>query len=847
LYSLVPAATGGNIDRRPTSIVLEFEVDDAAARLADVVDEQPQHGQLAALDGLHDAVPAAVHAVHVGALLEQQVEHVHVPVALVAPHRLDQRQVLAGRVDVGPRVLDQEPHHVLVALADRRGQGREDAAAPVLDAHARLEQQLDALELVRHDRHLQHAPEGARVAQYPEQLLQDVRVPDRHVHRPPLAAHAGVRAAAKQRVHHVGLVLPDGSRQRRAALGAAVVGPRQRVRVADRHGRLADAWGRRKVTASLDQPGEVVLCAEVRHALEAGVLCRRQVGVCPRGQHHVEKILAVVADRRAQRRPHAILAGVDVDAGREQDADGVGVVDGRGQLQHAGGLFGVCAARQEDLEAGGLGGGWPQHVLWPREVWRRDHVDPAAVGDGLEEGGLALAALGVGVCAVLEQQLHQPERGVAAADRRDERSVALGELQVDIGAVGEQQLGQLRALLGDGYAQGQPRAGDVGAREVWVGAVFEEQLRPLEEGDLDGVQEWGDTVRVGRVGIRTEAEQQTDSLEVAIEYRFPEDVDVVGVRVGGDAAVEELLDDLVLLGLDGTGKGSPQVGIVGGGDVSWLPAGHLLGVGADSNGLDGTAQVQAFQIVEQRVCVCQAWRGTVVLYQRPRMVRIAFEAEVQLWCRPAVLLADLFKRPRLFEVGGGSAPSHAVQGSSQAYVARAGGIIRRHAAQGPLEHEGAHPQGIPRLAEGVPHARDGLVGKHHAPALAKLAAHAAVLVAQELAHHLVQDDKVGVCLLELCVELLDHVLGEVLAGAEALGQPGLDGPEDPAYVEKVLGQVLEAKGWVLDGAEEVEHPHGYGVALQSCLCAKLEQSMSARVFHHGDVCAAGSVNKVPVL
>ncbi|TLS24314.1 hypothetical protein PpBr36_08928 [Pyricularia pennisetigena] len=638
------ATAGSNIDGRTASVVFELEVDDGAAgRLADMVDQQPQHGQLATLDGLHDAVPAAVHAVDVGALVEQQVEDVHVAVALVAPHGLDQRQVLAGRVDVGAGVLDQEPHHLLVALADGRGERGEDAAPPVLDAHARGEQQLDALELVRHHGHLQHAPEGARVAQHRQQLLQDVRVAHGHVHRPPLPAHAGVRPAPQQRVHHVGLVLPDGRRQRRAALGAAVVGvrpllgqqPRQRVRVADRHGRLADPGRRREVPARLDQPRQVVLGAEVRHALEAGVLGRGEVGVGARGQHHVEEVPAVVADRRAQRRPHAVLAGVDVDAGREQDPDRLGVVDGRRELQHAGRLFGVRAARQQQLEAGRLGRRRPQHVLRPREVWvgavvqqGRHDVDAAAVGDGLEQRRLALAALGVGVGPVLEQQLHQPQGRVAAADRRDERRAAPRELHVDVGPVGEQQLGQLGSLLGDGYAQRQLRARDVGAGEVRVGAVFEQQLRPLEEADLDGIEERRDAVRVCRVGVRPEAEEEPDGLEVAVEYRLPEDVHVFRVGVWGNAAVEELLDDLVLLRLDGPCESTPQVGVVGRGGVSRLPAGHLLRVRVDPNGLDGAAQVQAFQIVKQRIRIRQARRNIVVLHQRPGTVRAVFEAEI---------------------------------------------------------------------------------------------------------------------------------------------------------------------------------------------------------------------------
>lgn len=84
-----------------------------------------------------------------------------------------------------------------MGLANRRGQRREDTAVAVLDADARAQQQLDALELVGHDGHLHDALESAGLGQGREQPLQDRGLLDRHADGPVLASDVGVRAAGE--------------------------------------------------------------------------------------------------------------------------------------------------------------------------------------------------------------------------------------------------------------------------------------------------------------------------------------------------------------------------------------------------------------------------------------------------------------------------------------------------------------------------------------------------------------------------------------------------------------------------------------------------------------------------
>lgn len=97
------------------------------------------------------------------------------------------------------KTYQQVPHDLDVALADGRGEGREDAAVAVLDADAGAQQQLDALELVRHDGHLHDALEGAGLGQRREEPLQDRRLLDRHADRPVLASDVGVGAAGEEK------------------------------------------------------------------------------------------------------------------------------------------------------------------------------------------------------------------------------------------------------------------------------------------------------------------------------------------------------------------------------------------------------------------------------------------------------------------------------------------------------------------------------------------------------------------------------------------------------------------------------------------------------------------------
>ncbi|GJC98617.1 uncharacterized protein LOC107566375 [Colletotrichum higginsianum] len=590
---LLPAAAGGDLHDGAAGVVPGLEVD-AARR-----DEQLEQLGVAVLDGLHDGVPPAVELEH--------LEDVRV-VAAAPAHRLDDGQVLAGGVDVGAALLDEEARHLLVVLADGGRQGREDAAVLVLDRDARREEQLDALDLVRDDGALHEALEGARVGDGGEQLLEDGRVLDGHDDGPVGAADAGVGAVGEELVEHLGAVLADGRRQRRVAVLAAVVGadalveePHEGLGVVDAHGRLDDALGVVEVVAGGDEAREEV-GAEVGDALEGRVLGRVEVRVGAVLEQQLEDVGAVVADRRAERRVDAVLLGVGAHAGRQQHADRLDVVDAHGQLHVPRRLLAVGAAGEEDLEAGGLVGGGPEHVLGAREVRVRAVVEQGAEQvdagghDGLEERRLALPVLDVGVGAVVEHEVDEL-LGRRLVHGRDEHRVAVGHDVVRVAAVGEQQVDEVDLDVDDGDGQRGllRRAG----RQVRVGAVLEQRPRHLERVHLDGGEERRDAVLVGRVGVGPEQQKQPDALGVLAEDRVDEDV-LVGPRVGRHAAVQQLLHELVVLAVDGGDERRPE-GRVAAGVVPRRPARHRQRVGLEADHLGRDAVGDGLQLADERL------------------------------------------------------------------------------------------------------------------------------------------------------------------------------------------------------------------------------------------------------
>lgn len=148
---------------------------------------------------------------------------------------------------------------------------------------------------------------------------------------------------------------------------------------------------------------------------------------------------------------------------------------------------------------------------------------------------------------------------------------------------------------------------------------------------------------------------------------------------------------------------------------------------------------------------------------------------------------------------------HAIQSLGEAGIAAADRLICLAVAQRPLEHKGAHPQGITDLAQRLSHLADLLVGEHHAPAALDLAETALLFVFEKLEHHVVQDLEIVVGLAELGIELLNHVGRKLLVGSTGLSQAGLDGPEVTTNIEEALSKLAESMWLMLDSGEKLQH------------------------------------------
>lgn len=190
-HGLVPPMALHNFHDRPSRLIRLLQIHAVA-----LLHQDAQHVDVAILHRLQHGVPPAVHEVDVGAALKQQLQDLRV-VAAHAPDRLDDGQVLAGRVDVGTSLVDQVSHDVLVALADGAGEGREHAAVLVFDAEAGGEQEADAIELVGADGHFDDALEVLGVGYSGEELLQNVGPLDGQVDGPVLAADGWVGTTSK--------------------------------------------------------------------------------------------------------------------------------------------------------------------------------------------------------------------------------------------------------------------------------------------------------------------------------------------------------------------------------------------------------------------------------------------------------------------------------------------------------------------------------------------------------------------------------------------------------------------------------------------------------------------------
>ncbi|KAJ6447185.1 H/ACA ribonucleoprotein complex non-core subunit NAF1 [Purpureocillium lavendulum] len=874
---LFPAPRDGNLSDGAAELVLDAQVD--AGALAQLLED----AGVAALEGLHDAVPAAVDLVGVGAPVEEHVEDlVDAGGALLATAQgLDDGQVLAGGVDVGAALLDEEGDDVAVALADGGGEGREDAAVAVLDGDAGREQQLDRLELVGDDGALHDALEGARLGQHGEDAAQHLGAADGHADGPVLAAHVGVGAAAQQLVDELDAAVADGAREGRAAVGRLVVRvdalveqPAQRLGVVGRHGRLEDAAWRVEVGARGHERRQEVH-AVVRDALEGRVLAGRHVGVGAAAQQQLEDVAAVVADRRAQRRVHAVLLGVGVDASVEQDPDRLDAVDARRQLHDARRLLVVGAVAQHQLEAG--------RVVGVGAAVEQAADDVRAPGrDGLEERRLALAVLAVRVRARAEEHVDERLRRLLVY-RLDEERAAVRRRLPRVAAVHEQQVRETH-VVGDGrHRQGRLRVGP--ARQVRVRAVLEQRHGRREERVLDGRDEGADAVAVDLVGVAAVQQEEAERLAVVRHDGL-----VHGVRarprVGRDAPVQQLREQAVVLGADGADEGLVGVGLVRVHLASRAPAGHREGLALDVCDLaavevqelqarlgrlvkgaegrhrrDSPSLALLRQLREVDVAVEGARDGRVrvsrqraVLIYRRGMGKVAALAaqgrvvaqhggplHARMLClllgqgalrdagQPQLVDVGLVRcrarRPRI--LGGDAAGSLAseicaLEGRRQANVPDPQLALDLVGGDVPLEHVGAHLEVLANLDERRRELVEAAVAKH-APEAALHAAHGPLaLVVELLLYDLVKRAELAQRHAELLIQYGDHVQGGGLALAHGVGEAGFDQEQHLASVEEVVGEHVEAVREVLDEGGVLGHLLCHAVGRRRRVAAELQ-------------------------
>ncbi|KAI6764399.1 hypothetical protein HG530_008188 [Fusarium avenaceum] len=508
---------------------------------AGLLAEEAEDLLVAVLDGLHDTVPAAVHLVGVGAVLEEELEDL--AVAAVSAEGLDDGEMLTRGVDVGTALVDEVPHDVLAVLADGGCERGEDSTVLVLDGNSGGNEELDGLELVGHNGHLHDTLEGTGLSKDGEDALKHRRVANGHAYGPVLATN---------------------------------IGPGQCLNVVNTDSSLDNTLGGRKVCTSFNQ-GREELEAVVCDTLEGWVLAGGDVGVSLVGEEEVEDVGSVVTNGCAEGGVDTVLLKVGVNLGVEEHLDGLNVVDTDSKLHDTRGLLWVGAVGKENLQASALVGSRPKHVLGTRQVRvcamfekTGDDIDTRVL-DSLEQRGLSLATLAIGISAVVEDEVDELLGRLLVDGAAEEGLTGSGKL-VGVAAVDEEEVGEVD-LVGD--AGGSKGSLVVGAKgEAGISTVFEEGNGTGDESPLDGGEERCDTISIVAVGM-------------------------IRASVGRHATVQELLNELVVLAANGSYEGSLEVGCISTDGVSGVPSGHAEGIGLDSNNLGSAIEVKAGELFER--------------------------------------------------------------------------------------------------------------------------------------------------------------------------------------------------------------------------------------------------------
>ncbi|ROW08370.1 hypothetical protein VMCG_03265 [Cytospora schulzeri] len=766
--------------------------EDAAVLVLDRETRAQQETDALGLVGAHGHLHHALEGLGVGHGREELLED-RGPL-----HRHAEGPVLATDGGLGA-TAQEEVDHVGAVLADRRRQGRVALGRLGVGVDAVVEEVDEGVHVVVRDGLLDDAPGLGGVAAGLDDLREEVRV----------------RAVGEEEGDDVGAVVADGGAQRgvdAVLLGVGVdagleEGP-HRVDVVDARRELHDAGGHGELGAVRKEEleeGRVVAAGPER------VLGAREVGVGAPVEQELGEVEALDADGLDHgARALAVLA-VGVAAVVEQEVDdGLGrlAVDGPHQDRVVVGhdAVRVAAVHEEELHQVELP---VEHGQRQRRVAvrARAQVRVRAVLDehlgaleeahlgGLEEGRAVVLVKGVGVGAEEEQE---PDRLGVAVDYGLPEEVDLLE--------GVGRHAPVEQLLDDAVVPllHRLRQGHLELRVVAPGVI---PRRPpghcgwvrLEAGHL--LRRPLAEVQVGQQVL----EQQLGLCRALSGLRilFPR----LPVRVGLEA-----LDRVISLTRLWVGPLTDR-------RLAVPVLAVLDGARSDRPPMSTRSSIVVAEVMRlpMKSWLCVEWRSSMARggsaggSSGPRSSLLA--------ARPVVVV--VVRVP-----GHGPLDAvHAVQGGRKPRVADADGGVDLVAADGPPEDEGGHAQGLTGLLEARPHLVHVRVGKHHLEALCDAGEAVLLVVVEEARDQLVEHDEVVVGLAEVPLHLGRHLGGEAGVGLVVVGgvaEARLDGPQDPAHLEELVGEVPEPLDVVLDGAEVLEHADGDGVAQHRGLVAELE-------------------------
>jgi hypothetical protein len=223
-----------------------------------------------------------------------------------------------------------------------------------------------------------------------------------------------------------------------------------------------------------------------------------------------------------------------------------------------------------------------------------DDID-ARVLNGLEQGGLSLTTLQIGISAVVEDEVDEL-LGRLLVDSAAEECLARSGQLIRITAINKKQVSKVD-LVGD-TSSSKGSLVILTHSEARISAVLEERNGTSEERLLHGGKERCYTIAISAVGISTEEEEKTNGLGVAVENSFLKS-EMLGTSVGRYTTIQQLFDEFVVPAAHGGEESGLEVGCVGADGVSRVPAGHAEGIGLESHDLCATVEIKTRKLLER--------------------------------------------------------------------------------------------------------------------------------------------------------------------------------------------------------------------------------------------------------